>query len=162
MAARVVCLDTNVLSWLFRTCRDQQEEKIDRAEELILRLKKEKTVVAIPAIVLAEALCFIPDDMVQDFLNEIRKSYLVFPFNEMAAYHYRIITRSCRDMRVEGPRWSKSADIKIISIALANGASCLYSEDADLAKLAANFLPVQGLPSLPPKQISLPLSPKAQ
>lgn len=155
MAARVVCLDTNVLSWVFCTCKDQAEEKIDRAEELILRLKKEKVFVAIPSIVLAEVACFVPDDMVQLFLNEIKKNYLVFPFNEMSAYHYRIITRHCRDIKVDGARWSKSADVKIISTALAHGASCLYSEDADMLKLAAGFLPVRGLPSIPPRQASL-------
>lgn len=154
----VVCLDTNVLSWIFKTCSDSQVEKMNRTEELLRTLQKTKTVVAIPSIVLAETLCLVDDDMLQNFLNEIKKNFLVFPFNELAAYHYRRITREHRDMKTVGARWSKSADVKIIATAIAGVATCLYSEDADMINISKGFLNVQCLPPLPPKQMTLPIS----
>ena len=155
MIAQIVCLDTNIFACFLRTSRDQTEEKIERSDELISQLKSKKAVIAIPSIVLAEVACFIPDDAVQSFFDDIKKVFCIFPFNELAAYHYSILTKHCRNVRVDGERWSKSADIKIISTALAHGASCLYSEDQDMPKLASDFLQVHSLPRLPPRQVTL-------
>jgi Predicted nucleic-acid-binding protein, contains PIN domain len=155
MPTRIVCFDTNILSWCLRTCRDNQQDKIEQAAQLINSLNKSKTKVAIPTIVLAETLSFIPEDSTQNFLELIKKHFLVFPFNSVAAYHYSVITRMKKNVEIDGARWSKSADVKIISTALAHGASCIYSEDEDMLKLADGILQVQCLPAMPPAQISL-------
>ena len=60
--SQIVCIDTNILSWFLRTCRDQDENKMDRAQALIDALHKEKVIVALPSIVLAEAICIIQAD----------------------------------------------------------------------------------------------------
>jgi predicted nucleic acid-binding protein len=131
---------------------------MDRARELVESLQKNNVVVAIPSIVLAEALCFVPDRDLQKAMDGIKARFPVFQFDELSAYFYRAVFSSTKDIKTEQPRWSKSADVKIIATAKAHGASCIYSEDSGMAKLAEGTLKVEGLPPLPQRQRPLPLS----
>lgn len=156
---QIVCIDTNILSWFLRTCRDQDENKMDRAQALIETLSKDKVVVALPSIVLAEALCFVPDDALQNATNILRTQFPIFQFDELSAHCYRAIFHQTRNVETDAPRWSKAADVKIISTAMAHGATCLYSEDEGMLKLATGIIKTAGLPPLPPQQKKLPISP---
>lgn len=153
----LVCLDNNILSWFLRTCRDKDENKMDRAQALVDTLHKNKAIVAIPSIVLAEAICIIPDSDIQRAMDCIRSNFPVFQFNELAAFHYRTIFQKAKNIETDASRWSKFADLKIIATAKAHGASCLYSEDPDMTKLADGTIKVEGLPLLPPQQKKLPI-----
>ena len=156
--AQFVCLDTNVLSWFLRTNRDKDEDKMERAQTLIETLHREQATVALPSIVLAEALCIVPNNGFQAVLDSVKTNFPIFQFDELAAYYYRSIFQKTRDIMVDAPRWSKSADVKIVSTALAHGATRIYSEDSGLAKIAEGLISVAGLPSLPQRRKPLPMT----
>ena len=159
---KIVCFDTNIFSYVFRVSRDKNEEKIKQADFLLENIKNDKSIIAIPTIVLGELAYFIDDSKIQSFFEAIQKFYIIFPYDQTSACFYRKIARERRDVQTENPRWSKSADLKIISTALAHGASCLYSEDQGMATLAQGFLPVHPLPQLPPQQRHLPITSQVQ
>lgn len=158
---QIVCIDTNILSWFLRTCRDQDENKMERAQALVEALHKDKVIVALPSIVLAETICFIPDDALQNATNILQGQFPIFQFDELAAHCYRTVFRQTRNMKTDAPRWSKSADLKIISTAMAHGAACMYTEDPGMINLAKGFIKTEGLPQLPPQQKKLPIIPPA-
>lgn len=159
--SQIVCIDTNILSWFLRTCTDQNKNKMDRAQELIDVLHKDKVIVALPSIVLAEAICMIPDDSLPNAMNALQGQFPIFQFDGLAAQCYRTVFQRTRNVKTDAPRWSKSADVKIISTAMAHGATCLYTEDLGLINLAKGFIKTEGLPLLPPQQKKLPITPPA-
>lgn len=157
MATNIVCIDTTILSWFFRTSHDKSKDKEEQSDYLINFLEKEKYEVYIPTIVLAEILYSVPMDRAIDLQKEIVESFKTHPFDDLAAYYYREIALQKRNPAVDSPRWSRCADAKILATALSCGAKSIYSGDGRMGALASGLLDVLPLPPLPPRQARLPI-----
>lgn len=131
---------------------------MDRAQSLIDALHKSKVIVALPSIVLAEAICIIPDGSLPEAISALQGQFPIFQFNGLAAHCYRTVFQRTRNVNTDAPRWSKSADAKIISTAMAHGATCIYTEDPGMVNLAVGLIKTLGLPALPPQQKKLPIT----
>lgn len=157
MAAKIACLDTNILSWLFKTSRDENKEKQERSDILVKNLEKDRYEICIPTIVLAETLYCVPEEKVYDLQKEIVTTFKVYPFDDLAAYYFRGIAIKNRNPAVDNVRWNRYADAKILATALSCGASCIYSEDKRLTALSDGTITVLPLPPLPLRQGVLPI-----
>lgn len=159
MSSKIVCLDTNVLCYVFKTCRDEHQSKIEQAEALISQLKRDKSTIIIPSIVLAESAVHLEDQVASEYFSDISRYYMVAPFDTLAAVYYRSILRQKKSeltvSRKDYKRYDMSADVKIVATALSCGAKAIYSEDNGVGSIAEGFIDVYKLPPLPPKIGSL-------
>lgn len=95
------------------------------------------------------------------FYQVIQRRFIIQPFDVKAALHYakiwqakRQISQQLRD-REEATKSEIKADCMIIAIAVANQASCIYTHDGSLRKLAKDFIDTRDLPEIPAQNMSL-------
>lgn len=88
------------------------------------------------------------------FIDHLRKGYHLPPFDFQAASHYaRLFKISIKGLKKERHEHQLTtrdikADLMIVASALAQGATCIYSNDQGLMKVAGNAIKVEKLPSL--------------
>ena len=169
-----VAFDTDVLSLLLNPelvppmdpNTGQQVTKVaERLELLVADLERTKTRVILPAPALSEFLV-IADESGPDYLAEIDKQsvFTVEPFDERAAVEAAASTRKAiaqGDKRSgsSGSWQAVKADRQIVAIAKTRDVTKIYSNDRDLANIAADsnieVIPVWQLPTPPEDQPKL-------
>lgn len=162
----LICLDTNIIIWgIKKQASNPQKHNIIRAEYLINKLLKNKDRVIIPSIVVGEAAVRIDPSERTRFFMTISEKFQIAPFDSMAATKYpSLFLQGLQECQVQeavnggenGKRAIKQ-DCMILAIALAAGATCIYTTDTRLANRAAQHITVHGLPDVPPQPLSLPI-----
>ena len=149
------CLDTHVLIWgIKKQANPTQQNMIDRAARFIQWLEKEKHTVIIPAPVLGELLMKIPVEQHQNFISQFSKNFIIAPFDAHAASQFAYIWQKTGESyqsnnQGNSGREKIKVDCMIVAIAVAQKANVLYSEDADIIKIANGFVNVKTIPDIP-------------
>jgi predicted nucleic acid-binding protein len=146
-----VCFDTQVLVWALRRPRDTREEILnEKARYLLEILERSHSIIALPAVVVAEFLFAVPIGERPSALAALDHQFQIVPFDGLAAFEF---TRLPRD---GSSREKNKSDRMIIASAMAANASTLYSEDDDVHRIGNGHIDVQRLPFVPPQQLVLP------
>lgn len=158
---QIVCFDTQVLVWgLKESATPGQEAKIDQAKYLLSLCEENQKIVLIPSIVVGEILSSLTPNAVNEFTTVLHRRFRVVPYDTQAAVIFAMMWRDRKkllqlnqQLSLGATREEIKADCMIAATAKAKGASCIYSEDAKLAKFAKNHIEVLPLPNLPPLQL---------
>ena len=148
----IVAFDADILSLILNPSLDPPTDPTtgqpvvragERLENLVADLEKTKTRVIIPAPALGEFLV-ITDESGPDYLTEIdRKSvFSIEPFDarsavEAAASTRRAIAKGDKKSGATGNWQCIKTDRQIVAIAKTRGATRIYSNDGDIANIAA-------------------------
>jgi hypothetical protein len=124
-----------------------------RVTHLLAELQKSKTKIIIPAPALAEVLVYA-GTAAPEWLRIVStsKHFRVAPFDELAAVEFAAnqAARSKGVSKEAGPTRRKAKfDDQIYAIAAVERADVIYSDDADIRKLAGDRLRVVGIADLP-------------
>lgn len=161
----LVAFDSSFLITLFDSRYGEAGALDPRLTHLIATLEREKATIVIPAPALSEVLIGA-GDAAPRYLNAINISarFRVAPFAERAAVEAAAAHREAIKAgdKKEGQRfWQKvKYDRQIVSIAIVEGASILYSNDDDIRRLAASssleVVRMDDLPEPPPRPAEPP------
>ncbi|MEM6263512.1 MAG: PIN domain-containing protein [Bacteroidota bacterium] len=155
MAQDVVCIDANVLVWGIKSQSSKgQEDKISQARAFLEKLDTEQKKVIVPAPVIGEILVRCTNEERKKFLKEIASRFRIVPFDTQAAVTFSATFKQTLEdqiakehrKRYQTPRGKMKFDLQIISIALVQGASVIYSNDPDISTFAGTLIPVKGIP----------------
>ncbi len=152
----MVCLDTQILVWGFiRSATLQRTNMIDRATALIDHLTQIQEHVVVPTIVLAELMMRILPYRHAIFHQRVAQSFILQPFGAKEAAFFGEIWQSYKGhkamkvlQKIESTRNALKADCMIVATAVASGASCIYSHDDDIRKIAQGHIAVQEVPDV--------------
>ena len=150
----LVCLDTHVLIWAIKKeAVHGQEDMISRATALIDRLEMSGKRLLIPTIVMGEFLIKIPPDALQATIDHLNSSFMIAPYDALAAIHYARLQRlwDSTGARSGEPfegktRHELKADRMIVATAVAAGAQRIYSHDKALRAFAEGYIEVFDIP----------------
>ncbi|MBO1020476.1 type II toxin-antitoxin system VapC family toxin [Methylobacterium sp. SD274] len=155
----LVAFDSSFLIILFDSRYGEKGNLDPRLTHLLATLDKEKATIIIPAPALSEVLVGA-GDAAPRYLAIINASarFKVAPFAERAAVEAAAAHREAikaGDKKEGSPSWAKvKYDRQIVSIALVEGASVIYSNDRDIRRLAAGssleVVEMDELPEPPP------------
>ncbi len=154
-----VAFDSSFLIPLFDGRYGEKGVLAPRLSHLLATLEKDRTTIIIPAPALSELLIGA-GDAAPRYLNIISTSarFKVAPFAERAAVEAAAAHREAikaGDKREGAPSWAKvKYDRQIVSIALVEGASAIYSNDGDIRRIgvstALEVICLDDLPDPPP------------
>jgi predicted nucleic acid-binding protein len=170
----IAAFDSDVLSLVLNptleppidpTTERPVEKTAERLEYLIADLEKTKTRVIIPAPALSEFLV-IADESGPDYLTEIdrKSSFSIEPFDaraavEAAASTRRALAKGNKKSGAKGTWQAVKTDRQIVAIAKTRGVVRIYSNDTDIANIAAEdgieVVAVWNLPIPPAEQPKL-------
>jgi len=158
----IFCIDSHIFIWGIKKQATQgQENMIERAEFLFQWADENKHRLMIPTVVIAEVLAPEPIELYPYYMDIINKNFIVAQYDLRAATRYAQILNKKFDKVKEK---AKELDIKrevmkidhlIISCALVNGASCIYTIDKGLIAFSDGLLETRDLPTPPLKQPDL-------
>lgn len=159
----IICIDSHVFIWgIKKEASVGQEEMIDRATLFFDWADSNKHQILIPSVVVAEVLAIEPLEKYQHYIDIINKEFIVADFDLRASTRYAQLFNNRFDVLkdlyknvVHIPRDLMKIDHLIISCALVNGASCIYTIDKGLISFAKGFIDTRELPHLPPRQSNL-------
>ncbi len=148
---QLVCFDTQIIIWGVKNqATPGQEENIDKAKLLIRICEDNGSRVMVPSVVVAELLCALAPELHNSFSEQMHRQFIVPLLDTQAALHFANLWKNRQNQRpLTGiSRSEMKADFMIISIALARGANCIYSEDSGLRNFAQQYIDVKPLPDL--------------
>lgn len=153
-ASQIYFFDTNILIDLY--IDPEKTEDVDNREKtnaLLASIKKQNAKVAITTDVLAEILVKIPEEDILNFEKNIRKTFMIFPFDQLAAQYCSKIVHNKLGQKKSNERELKNPnniiDIHIIATAKACGAEKIYTQDKKFISAAEGYIDAENLPTLP-------------
>ncbi len=155
---RTVCLDTHILIWAIKEQSSPgQEHMIPRAKKFLGYLETEKSIVLVPAIVVAELLMRVPSELHAMVTNLLDKSFVIPPFDLQSSTHFARTWQENQNQGIikelqekfQAKREEIKADCMIIATALSRGAECIYSYDDKLRIFANGHIKVEEIPIIP-------------
>lgn len=170
----IVAFDADVLSLALNPALDAPLDPdtnqpvlraVERLEYLIADLEKSRTRVIIPAPALSEFLV-IADESGPDYLSEIDKksTFSIESFDaraavEAAASTRKAIAKGDKKSGARGTWQAVKTDRQIVAIAKTRGVTRIYSNDSDIANIAADcnieVIAIWQLPLPPSEQPNL-------
>lgn len=164
----IYCIDSHVLIWgVKKEANADQSHMIPRAEYFLQQCEESHAVLMVPAIVVAEVLIGIPEPEKEQVLSTMNQRFRIYPFDTRASVQFaRLWDEKWAESKKEElsdtvTRAHLKADFMILSIALANNATRMYTGDGPLTRLSKGFLDTRELPQPPritePAQRVLPL-----
>jgi predicted nucleic acid-binding protein len=170
----VVCLDTMILIWgVKRESGPSQELKIKNAVAFLKDLEEQGAQIIIPAPVLAEVLTRVPEERFEEISGFISTHFMVMPFDAAAAV---VAARLRQTVAGNGvmkqltdagvSKREIKLDIQIAAVAIAQHASCIYSNDGEMSKVACGMIEVKDMPHahvpelFPPIEVDAPAAPR--
>ena len=153
----LVVFDTHILIWgVQKTARQEQKDMISKTERFFKHLDDNHAKVLIPSVVLSEFLMPIPAAEMGTYLQKFEEKFMVIPYDAMAALEFAKIWQSKQEddtiqvLRHEGfSKHHLKVDSMIVATAINQKATCIYSHDSGLNKLASGYIAVKEIPSLP-------------
>jgi predicted nucleic acid-binding protein len=134
------------------------EKAKERIDHLVKQLEKEKTKIVVPTPALSEILVRAGTEMSDKIIEHLQRFsvFRIEPFDTRAAIEVAAMTRELLDGRqrkrgTSSATWTKiKFDRQIVAIAKVCNATVIYSDDEDVAKIAARArIKVIGLADLP-------------
>ena len=150
---KIVCVDTNVLIWgVSEKKKSEDPELFEATKSFFQKIKSasSKQILVLPAPVVAEFLVGGDEpNKIESSLNDF-EGFEIAPFDVAAAKKYAEIFSFGNQKRKNG-KYEKSRncfklDCAIIAIAVSIRASCIYSQDKDVGKLASDHIKVLKIP----------------
>lgn len=156
----IVVFDTSTLIYLFKpdapgpmypatqVCVDRCG---DRITYLLSQLQKSKAKIVIPAPAVAELLTYSgPAGPEWVRILTTSKHFTVSSFDILAAIECAELARARleRPKAAQGDRRKAKFDEQIVAIAKVEGATAIYSDDADIRKLVGDAMTVAGMADL--------------
>lgn len=149
-------IDNNIFLWGFKESSSPgQEKNIKDAKDVINHLEKTGNRILIPAVVLAELLMPVPENLHSMTLNLISRSFEICPFDAKAAVLSAKLwqglqsTEALALLKESGANKTKiKFDIQLVAIAITNEADYIVSEDSDIKKIAKGKIPVYSIAEL--------------
>ncbi len=152
-----VCFDTHIVMWAVQDeSQPEHAEFAQRAKYLLRRCFDGGVKVIIPAVVMAELMAVLEPSQYANFVQTMQKRFIVAPFDLQATMHYAQIWQLKQAWREDTLRKNQATgeelrtDCLIVSTAVANQVSCLYTHDDRLRQFAHNVIETRGMPQLPP------------
>lgn len=146
----VVCVDTQILIWGFKEeAIEGQEDKIQEAKFLIKTYQKNGNKIIVPALVLSELLCRVPEPQIYTSTERFTKCFHVIPFDVKASLEFAKIFKEQSKQRHKELGISRQhfkIDQMIVATAIAANADCIYSEDKALKKFGSDYIEIRKLP----------------
>ena len=138
----MIVFDASILVELFND-KIKGDRRV-RLDHLILTIAKQRTKVLIPTPALAEFLARADKARDAYYRKLISSGYFKFaPFGGKAAMECALMIDAAKtggDKRNEAKTWAKAKfDWQIAAIAKSEGATAIYSEDIDLARIATRI-----------------------
>lgn len=161
----IVVFDTSTLIFLFKPDAlgphfPESSDRVDscdlRITHLLSQLQKSKSRIVIPTPALAELLTYA-GDAGPAWLGVLStsKHFRIAPFDVLAAIECADLARRRlgAGKQTKAERRKAKFDEQIVAIAAVENASVIYSDDADIRKLAAGKMDVMGMANmhLPPQ-----------
>jgi predicted nucleic acid-binding protein len=156
--ADMVLLDTMICIWAFKgEASPGQEDKPRQARALVSRLEDEGFEIGISSVTLAEFLVPLKAAQRISFCRSIQNAVCVCAFDAGAALESaRLVSFWLGTQgRVAGDRQIVKADSQIAGTAVFHKASALYSEDAQLQRIAGRDIKVKPLPPIDQPELDL-------
>ena len=147
----IICLDTNIVVWgIQRHSSSDRQENIPKAEALMNQLEANRNHIIIPAPVFAELLMGCNPQDNPRVMEEISRRTKIVPFDVPASIEYGKIHINKWGLREELgiQREKMKIDMMVLAVALAQKASCIYSEDDDIHKLGKEIIEVRRMPRI--------------
>lgn len=160
----IICVDTSFLIWAIqREARVGQEAMVDAASAMLRDWERQKdTTVFLPAPSLAEFMAGLSIEKKEACQATIAKHFRVLPFDHRCAIIASDLYRRRKsEVQSENNRQKVKVDYQIVSIAFANKADSIVTEDSHIVgivRIGADRLAVLR-PSEYSYQIELPLAP---
>lgn len=155
--ASVVCLDSQILIWgLKKEAIPEQQYMIDRAERFFRKLDSTRTMIMVPAVVVAEIIAPVPPERHPDIWRLMGKNFIVSPFDTKASNQYSLIYQKVKGLKNDpafflDPCTSRKhiiADCMIVATAVAHGAIMIYSNDKHIQCLGDGVINVAPMPDI--------------
>lgn len=150
----IYCIDSNVIIWgIKRQASAGQQDMIARAELLFSNADEYQDYIVIPTVVAAEILAPELPEVRTKYLEILKKSFIVAPFDERAALKYaEILHNRFEEVRKIAnetgvSRQRMKVDHMIIATAIVNNANCIYTTDGGLKTFANGLIDVRDLPT---------------
>jgi hypothetical protein len=151
------CIDTQTFIWAVKNQAEPHDLiRLEEARNLIQWLDEFEHGVVVPAIVLAEALIREPIEKHQLILAQAHNRFVVADFDSRCAAKYGELLRlenwtAAKDLARENSirREKMKLDHMIISCAIVNGVSGIFSNDKDVHSFASGIVPVHYVHAIP-------------
>ncbi|ANV90787.1 type II toxin-antitoxin system VapC family toxin [Picosynechococcus sp. PCC 8807] len=143
---KIVCLDTNVISWGFKkTATPGQEEMLVKAEALLKDCKLKNIKILIPSLVMGESMAPLEPKDYPKYTQIFSKKAMVAQFDVRASIMYARLWHArkaaCKAINMQKCRMK--IDMMILATAIVNNADCVYTEDNDMVTVAGDFIEVR-------------------
>jgi len=136
-----------------------------RANALLQRCQAQSIPIMLSSLVVAEMLAGMEEGSEAEFLRRVQRRFVSPNFDSLSAIQFARLWRSYRDrvreLQQEGLTRNRiRGDWFIVASALAQRASCIYSEDPHLHRCAQGLIEVRYLAQepIPARQDPLPLT----
>lgn len=149
----IYCIDSNIIIWgIKKQATKGQEEMIARAEQIFAKADELEDYIVIPTVALSEILAPELPHIRAKYIEILKKSFVIAPFDERAALKYAEIMHErfeeVKDLAAStnNPRQKTKVDHMIIATALVYNANAIYSTDGGLKTFASGLIDVRDLP----------------
>ena len=151
----IFCVDSNIIVWgIKKQATAGQEEMIPRAELIFSRADEYEDFILIPSMVVAEILAPEPPGVRARYLEVLKRSFIIAPFDERAALKYAEMLHNrfaeVRNLAASTgtSRQRMKVDHMIIATAIVNNANCIYTTDNGLKAFASGHIDIRDLPTI--------------
>lgn len=151
----IYCVDSHIIIWgIKKQAVDGQKEMIQRAGYLFETADSFEDIIIVPSLVIAEILSPEPAQIRAHYLEIIKSSFIIAPFDTRASLKYSEMLFNRKDEVKKiaedtgTSRQKMKIDHMIIATAIVNEANCIYSTDAGLKAFAEGYIDVRDLPPL--------------
>jgi predicted nucleic acid-binding protein len=154
---RLVCIDSQIFIWgIKKQSNPTQSHLIPYAKSFFEFLSRNNDKILLPAPILSEILAPVPVSEHSKILVLLDKRFQVAPFDNLAALKCAELINIAltSQERIESaeehkvPKNKMKYDCMIVAIAITRKANCIYSNDGDIKKHAANQISVLEMPMI--------------
>ncbi|RYD21743.1 MAG: PIN domain-containing protein [Verrucomicrobiaceae bacterium] len=152
---KLVCLDSMYFIWgLLKKSSPSQSDKIEQAEEFLKSLDDDDATVIVPTPLLQELLMDCDPSERTALITQLKSRFVLAPFDAASAQIAAKIWNEKKRAKVidqirssgDSMRTKIKIDIQIIAVACSQNASVLYTNDANLAKMAEDYIVTRDMP----------------
>jgi len=152
-----ISVDAQILIWgIKRQATKNREEMIERAVAFFRQCSNDHQQVYLPAQSFSEFLVGYDPAKRRELLTLLPRGFIVAPLDAKAAAIAADLQTNWNLLREIGAEFGTTrqqikSDINVLASSIAVGAAYLYSEDAQMNRLAQGKMLVKGLPLVRPK-----------
>ncbi len=152
-----ISIDAQILIWgIKRQATENRREMIGRSAAFFQQCSEDRQQIYLPAQSFAEFLVGYNDARRRQLIASLPRSIIIAPFDAKAADIAADLQTNWNSLKEIGVEYGLTraqvkADINVLASSIAAGADYLYSEDAQMVRLAQGRIMVKGLPPVKKK-----------